>query len=584
MRSVAYLMICVSAGRLLAAEDFSEKLQPFLEVHCYDCHADGSKKGGLDFDSLSRDLADPATFAKWEQVFLRVKAGEMPPKKVDVRPTADEASEALAVLSPVLREAHIATKGTVLRRLNRSEFEHTMNDIFGTRLDLSELLPADGLSHEFDNVGKSLGISMTHMQAYLDATRLVVTTATQRQLAPPAPKVTAGLLLNVNNPEFLGKNWKYLADGTVVRFTGDSYPFGLYDNTAIEKAGFYDIEITGYGYQTEEPIVCSIAAFAWNGPPEGKVFHYAAFPPNKPTTIKLRRWMVPNEMIKIEPQGLFFKWPPPESLDAYPGKGVVTQSVKVEGPFLGEFPSRGYSLIFGEMERRFIEPQDPSWKGEGWYVPEYETITTDEEATALAAIKRVAVRAWRRAVEDAELTKYLELFKAERADGNGFDDAICRAVTALFVSPNFLYLREDAGKLAEYPLASRLAYFLTRTAPDEELARLGEAGQLRANLGQQAERLIGGGTFERFINDFTDAWLDLRKIEDTAPDKTLYPEYDRFLHNSMISETRAFVTGREMGFSDAEEIDRVVAQTAGGGYRAGDLLRAVVSSEIFQTK
>jgi len=30
----------------------------FLENHCYDCHGDGSKKGGLAIDTLSRDLSD----------------------------------------------------------------------------------------------------------------------------------------------------------------------------------------------------------------------------------------------------------------------------------------------------------------------------------------------------------------------------------------------------------------------------------------------------------------------------------------------------------------------------------------------
>ena len=45
---------------------FEEEIRPFLEDHCYDCHADGMDKGGLDFDKLGLKLADPAAFAKWE--------------------------------------------------------------------------------------------------------------------------------------------------------------------------------------------------------------------------------------------------------------------------------------------------------------------------------------------------------------------------------------------------------------------------------------------------------------------------------------------------------------------------------------
>ena len=45
---------------------------------------------------------------------------------------------------------------------------------------------------------------------------------------------------------------------------------------------------------------------------------------------------------------------------------------------------------------------------------------------------------------------------------------------------------------------------------------------------------------KRFITDFTDAWLDLRNIEFTTPDKALYPEFDNELQESMLLETRGF--------------------------------------------
>ncbi len=47
---------------------------------------------------------------------------------------------------------------------------------------------------------------------------------------------------------------------------------------------------------------------------------------------------------------------------------------------------------------------------------------------------------------------------------------------------------------------------------------------------------------QRFIDDFCDAWLNLRDIELTSPDQQLYPEFDRFLQDSMLRETRGFVT------------------------------------------
>ena len=46
---------------------------------------------------------------------------------------------------------------------------------------------------------------------------------------------------------------------------------------------------------------------------------------------------------------------------------------------------------------------------------------------------------------------------------------------------------------------------------------------------------------QRFIDDFCDAWLNLRDIELTSPDQQLYPEFDSFLQDSMLRETRGFV-------------------------------------------
>ena len=108
-------------------------------------------------------------------------------------------------------------------------------------------------------------------------------------------------------------------------------------------------------------------------------------------------------------------------------------------------------------------------------------------------------------------------------------------------SPHFLYLREPAGALDDYALASRLSYFLTRTAPDAELLGLAHAGKLRANLRAQTERLLKDKRFERFITDFTQSWLNLREMDFTIPDRSLYPEYEHYLRFSMPRETEAFL-------------------------------------------
>jgi hypothetical protein len=58
---------------------------------------------------------------------------------------------------------------------------------------------------------------------------------------------------------------------------------------------------------------------------------------------------------------------------------------------------------------------------------------------------------------------------------------------------------------------------------------------------EQIDRLLADGRSDRFIEDFTDQWLELGRLEETTPDPQLYPEYRFLLHEGMAAETRAFV-------------------------------------------
>ena len=57
----------------------------------------------------------------------------------------------------------------------------------------------------------------------------------------------------------------------------------------------------------------------------------------------------------------------------------------------------------------------------------------------------------------------------------------------------------------------------------------------------QTERLLKDARFGRFITDFTEAWLNLRDMDFTVPDRTLYPEYEPYLRFSMPRETQSFL-------------------------------------------
>ncbi|MEZ6122079.1 MAG: DUF1587 domain-containing protein [Planctomycetaceae bacterium] len=222
----AFLM---SSGQL-SAEDVAslplkrDGLQTFLSSSCEACHSKDSISGGLNLAAIGTDLVRDADRAVWVRVFDRVAAGEMPPRDAD-QPAAGERLRFLKDLKPQLEAGHAAQKGTVLRRLNRNEYQNTLNDLFGTQLNLAKLLPEDGRSHEFDNVGESLSVSMVQMQRYLEGIDSVMDVAIANTLEPPEVSTIHTSYAETSEGEkFIGSQWLKLDDGAVVFFVEAATP------------------------------------------------------------------------------------------------------------------------------------------------------------------------------------------------------------------------------------------------------------------------------------------------------------------------------------------------------------------------
>jgi len=544
------LSFCVVTATLLKAAPFSEKTEMFLKHHCFDCHGNGAAKGGLDLEKLERDLANEATFAKWELIFDRVNKDEMPPAKVKDRPVAKELADFHASLEPQLIKAHAKAKETVLRRLNRREYENTMNDLFGTSLELEGMLPEDGRSHEFDNIGHALGISMQHMQMYLKVAGVVLDEAIAKTTQAPKPQKIVGRYTDDKGvKKFVGDQWLKLKDDSIVRFARTGYPTGMIRSARTRQEGFYRIKVHGFAYQSDKPITFSVGLTTFQRGMPKPVLDYFSFPPggpNKMHTVELTAKIGANYMISIEPYGIVDpglgirrREKTPITTVKTPGLGI--HSVEMEGPLVSEFPSAGHKLLLAGIKRIEIPPRNPHDREKKGYKPQFEIKSADEKTDVEQALGRLANAAFRRPVGAHEIVPYVKLFGAERAKGEMFEPALRTAATAVLSSPHFIFLRESAGSLDDYALASRLSYFLTRTAPDDELLALAREGKLRANLRAQTERLLKDKRFKRFITDFTEAWLNLRDMDFTIPDGTLYPEYEPYLRFSMPLETEAFL-------------------------------------------
>lgn len=210
-----------------------------------------------------------------------------------------------------------------------------------------------------------------------------------------------------------------------------------------------------------------------------------------------------------------------------------------------------------EFMNDFLDEQnpDPKLRDRNLFIAGVE-ITASKPAAASAVsapsadshrelLLSFATSAFRRPVSSEELARYAAIVEAELKQGTKFDEAMIAGYKAILCAPDFLMIGLESGvpqraKLGDYALASRLSFFLWNSMPDATLLDLAAKRELSkpATLAAQVTRMLGDARSDRFIEHFLDEWLELKKIDFTTPDPNLYPEYDPWLHDSMLAESR----------------------------------------------
>jgi len=192
---------------------FADDVRPLLKTYCYECHGSAKRKAGLDLEKMATD-ADAVNWPEvWDQVGERLRAKEMPPAK-NPQPTDQDRLKILAWGAHVAKlqvscdtltkdQLESSTAGyTMSRRLNPTEYNNTLRDLFGVDLHAGDLLPSEGGGGEgFDNTGATLFTTPVLMEKYLEAAELVLATllpaADAKDQAKAASKVEAAQLEQV---------------------------------------------------------------------------------------------------------------------------------------------------------------------------------------------------------------------------------------------------------------------------------------------------------------------------------------------------------------------------------------------------
>ncbi len=254
--------------------------------------------------------------------------------------------------------------------------------------------------------------------------------------------------------------------------------------------------------------------------------------------------------------------------------GYAVQWLEVTGPLADERATSGYRLLFGDLPMRklaagekggvpldTVAPYTPPpvggptnfGPGGGGLAALFRnaivnvTVEVDSAAPRQDAerlLRNFIEKTYRRPVEEADVRRFLGLFEREFDLGSGFARSMLTAYTGVLVSPGFVFVEEQPGRLDDRALATRLSLFLWNTTPDATLRDLAERGELHkpAILRKQTRRLLDDPKSRRFVDAFTDYWLDLRKIDDTSPSATIYNDYelDEPLKLAALDETQLF--------------------------------------------
>ena len=516
----------VSAGDL--STSFEAEVRPFFEVHCFRCHGEKKQKGMFRLDTLKRDFGIEQNAQRWAEIVFRINSGEMPPED-EPQPTADEIAPTVDWISTRLEEgraARMATRGPVAHyRLSREEYRYTIYDLLGVHYDPKQpgALNEDPRWHGYERIGSQLSLSPSHVQRYFQAAETVLRLAFSKNTV----ETTRGRI----GPE---------APSRTVLFPG--VHSGIIDAPA---PGLYRIHIGLSALPSFAGRVPRVSV--WSGQQKRAVAGRDVIASeDDPTVVEIETFLAEGgyNLVNEAPGKLDF---------GHTFRATVRHITKLDD--LNDGLPYGYKLLDDngkpifplllfdhlEWEGPILTDEDRR-KRDGLMAPEEGGI-----AVVRSSLRRLATRAWRRPVMVQEIDRYVKIVESELASGETWREANLAAMAAVLTSKNFYYLTEGSAAepradLDNWEFASRLSYFLWSSMPDEALVKSATQGELRRPgvLRVHLQRMFADPKIERLTSSFPEQWLQLHRVGMFPPDPKLYPDYDKWLEESMRLETIGF--------------------------------------------
>ena len=517
----------------------------------------------------------------------------MPPEDAG-QPDEKVLEKALSQVKSSLTKRSLANQKengrSTIRRLTRTEYEYSLHDLLGIKTELARLLPEENESG-FDTVTENQGISELHAKAWLVAAEAAIDSAINLGVKPDdTPERFEMLELDSVKEHFAkkGKDAHLILgkedDGIVIFDSSSTYLYSL-RKSGMEHSGVYRIQAEGETFQSKTPVI--VAIFAGNySRGQSRLLGYWDAVPDEPfeidfeVTLRRREYIFPQIFDLMSPEDSSNIWN--LGPKKYKGEGMKLNWVSIDGPLHNAWPPESATSLLPGVE--FKKRKHLGWINNR-HIQYDIVVPKNKQKSIQQSLAKLAARAFRRPLKKGELKEFLALAKGRMKKGSSFEEASRIAMRSVLCSPNFLFHSGDPGELDDFSLASRLSYFFWKSIPDSELLKIANEGKLTDDdvLRQQVNRMLKDPKANRFISDFIGQWLELRRIDATAPDKRLYPEYDPVLRSAMIAESEAFfaelikddLSVTHLVKSDFAMINRRLAQHYGIEGVEGQYLRRV---------
>ncbi len=505
---------------------------------CTVCHNDDFLTANLSLDdfAVQNALERPEVT---EKMITKLRLDMMPPPGIP-RPGGDTLV-ALAQRLEEIVDASVADSPNPgvrpLQRMNRAEYERTIQDLLGIDVDAAAFLPPETISDNFDNIADVQSLSAVLLEGYLRAASQVARLAIgdleggPRQANYKAPRTTSQMEQVEGAPYGsrggISVTHIFPADGEYIfRLEFHPEPTGfLYGQTA--RGEQIEVSIDG-----ERVALVEVDRWISESDPDGIAMRtepiFVGAGARRVSAVFIPTFEGPvNDLLT----------PPVQTMaDTRIGLalGVTTVPHLRDLFILGPYRATGISETASRSRIFTCRP----------------TSEAEAEPCAESIIRRVASEAYRRPITGRDVEGILALYREGAMEG-GFEAGIRVALTGILASPHFVF-RFESSEIAptastpqpvdDLGLATRLSYFLWGLPPDAELRRVAEAGELSSTetLRAQTLRLLEDPRSEALATRFASQWLRLQRLDVIHPDPRRHPEFDDRLREAMRRETELF--------------------------------------------